>query len=108
MSTPEAREAMRRVIQRLAEFEPHCAEDLREEFLPDARWEGEVSANGVPECDARLVLPPEHGCVGCICVFKNGERYHHAHCMAFHDTPAVGHVVHPTALTVQRGHWSGR
>jgi len=40
----------------------------------------------------------------CICVLKDGERFAHGHCTAFHQQAAVGYVTDPQRLTVQRGH----
>jgi len=45
---------------------------------------------------------------GCICVIKDGERFAHGHCLAFHKQAAVGYVTDPNTLTVQRGDWLGR
>jgi hypothetical protein len=39
----------------------------------------------------------------CICVFRNGNRYHHGQCMAFHKVAAVGIVTNPDTLTTTEG-----
>src|SRR5208337_5195885 len=56
------------------------------------------------ECSEETPEKPNEQ-TGCICVLKNGERFHHGHCLALHEQPAIGYVTNPITLTIQRGSW---